>query len=659
MPIGTKLPSLTGRYLLAAGLLIGSVFATAQDDAPKPSNREAEYYEIVDVPIPDNVLLEVGGLAFNDRDQLAVSTRRGEVWIIDQPYGFTPEYRRYAHGLHEPLGLTFKDGDYYLAQRGELTRLEDRDHNGEADLYRTVAAWPLTGNYHEYSYGPVVQDDGDMLVTLNVSWTARGTSMAKWRGWLMRISPEGQLSPVATGLRSPAGITLAPDGSIFYAENQGDWVGSGRMTHLELGNFAGHREGLRWTGEPDSPLRLRLDDIPGEPGKSLYDLAHDIPALKPPAIWFPHTLLGISTSDILFDTTAGKFGPFAGQAFVGDQGHSKIMRVFLEQVNGVYQGAAFNFHEGFSSGVLRMVWGSDDSMFVGMTSRGWGSTGEEPFGLQRLRWTGRTPFEMKSISVRDDGFVVTFTQPVNAKTAADPSSYGISTFTYNYYEHYGSPVVDQAPAMIHHATVSDDKLSVHLQVHGMRLGFIHQLVAAGVRSRDDQALLHDTGYYTLNEVPGGILKHPYVSSGANTGETVSQPKRSIVQPADWAGPAQVELVLGTMSGLKYDQEEIRVPAGARVKLLFNNDDDMAHNVVLVTPFEAIDRVGSAALKLGLDGTRLNFVPELKQVFAHTGLVAPHSAETIYFEAPTEPGEYGIVCTFPGHYVIMRAKLIVE
>src|SRR5690606_5628060 len=105
-------------------------------------------------------------------------------------------------------------------------------------------------------------------------------------------------------------------------ENQGDWVGSGRMTHLERGDFVGHPAGLRWTDEPGSPLALKPEDIPNT-GKPLYDVAQSIPALKPPAVWFPHTLMGISTSGILLDDTGGAFGPFEDQFFVGDQGHSK------------------------------------------------------------------------------------------------------------------------------------------------------------------------------------------------------------------------------------------------------------------------------------------------------------------------------------------------
>src|SRR5690606_33285581 len=111
---------------------------------------------------------------------------------------------------------------------------------------------------------------------------------------------------------------------------------------------------------------------------------------------------------------------------VGDQGHSKIMRVFQEKVDGVYQGICFPFREGFSSGVLRMKWGADDAIYVGMTSRGWASTGKDNFGLERLVAGKVKPFEMTAVRAKADGFEIEFTDPVDPTTAKNPASYEIS-----------------------------------------------------------------------------------------------------------------------------------------------------------------------------------------------------------------------------------------
>ena len=505
--------SFTIIFLLS--LTITAIAQESTDSIVQP--KESDYYEIRTVPIPEGIFLGVGGMAFLPNDKLAVTTRRGEVWTISNPYmkdGLAPSFKLFARGLHEPLGLAYHDGSLYLAQRPELTRLTDLDGDGTADEYKRVYPFRLTGNYHEYAYGPVFDKDGKMIVTLNLAWINHSPEMrktegwgymesqVKWRGWMLKISEDGKVEPYATGFRSPAAFGLNKDGDIFYAENQGGWIGSGYITALEKGDFASHPAGLKWSGEPNSPVKLKVEDIP-DTGKPQFEVAKNIPGIKTPSVWIPHGFMGVSTSGMLLDDR-GEFGPFKDQIFVGDQGQSLINRVFLEKVKGVYQGAVFPFRKGFSSGVFRMVWGSDGSMFVGMTARGWGATGGELFGLQQLVWNGKTPFEIEAIRAMPDGFELEFTKPVNVTSAKDVASYNIKTFIYEYHHQYGSPVINQGGCTISAIKVSEDNMRVRLVVEGIKEGYIHELDVNGIRSaEEDNPLRHTTGYYTLNRVPDG------------------------------------------------------------------------------------------------------------------------------------------------------------
>lgn len=639
------------RYLLLVFLVL--LFGLGLQGQP----TAGQYFQIESVQIPEEIALEVGGLAFDDRGNLGVATRRGEIWLISNPSSDNPTYTRFAHGLHEPLGLNYRDGAFYCAQRGELTRVLDRNNDGKADRYENLYSWDLAGNYHEYSYGPVFTPEGDMLVTLNLGWIGRGASLSEWRGWLVKITRDGKLEPIATGLRSPAGFGYNAAGDVFYTENQGDWVGSGRMTHLEKGDFAGNPEGLKWTVEDISPLKLKPEDIDDTKGLTLYDYAQEEEAIKPPSVWFPHTLMGISTSG--FVNLDEQFGAaFKGQMLVGDQGHSKIMRVAQEKVNGVYQGACFPFVEGFASGILRLQWAPDDrALYVGMTSRGWASTGRAPFGLQRLVWSGQTPFEIKTIKAHPEGFELEFTKPVNKTTLSDPGSYQVTDFTYKYHHFYGSPVTDQQSRMIRKVTPAEDGLSVILHLDRLRKGYIHEVKAAGIRAADGSELWHDHGYYTLNEIPGGgTLATNGESAVAESAEmTGTGTKRQNEMPASWTDGPDVEITIATVPGLKYDTDFISVTAGQRVKLTLQNNDDMLHNLVITHPDQA-NPVGEAALKLGLQGEAMQYVPDMEAVLFHTNLLQPESAETIYFVAPEKAGTYEFVCTFPGHHMVMRGKM---
>ncbi|RIV19047.1 auracyanin family protein [Fibrisoma montanum] len=649
------------------------------DDVPQ---KEDDYYTIISLPVPENVILEVGGMATLPDGSLAVCTRRGEVWIVSNPSisgNQRPTYKRFAYGLHEPLGLAYKDGDIYVTQRSEITRLRDTNGDGRADAYDKVYAWPLSGNYHEYSYGPTFLPNGNMLVTLNVGWSnslGHGVSLAPWRGWTLEITPDGNMTPFAAGMRSPAGYGMNAAGDFFYTENQGDWVGSGRISQVEKGDFLGNAESLRWTGLPGSPLTLKPQDVPNT-GEPLYDVAKRLPDLKAPAVWLPHGILGISTSGLLNDNTSGRFGPFANQLFVGDQGQSKIMRVDLERVKGEYQGVVFPFRDGFSSGILRMVWGHDASMFVGMTSRGWSSTGKELYSLQRVVWTGKVPFEMKTIRATPDGFEIEYTEPVDRDLAADPASYKITGFNYKYHATYGSPVINRGNCPIRGVVVSPDGLKARLVVDSLRLGYIHEITTDGVRAASGRSLLHNVGYYTLNNQPEGeklaitrtapMHDHSAMASAASTAPTTSKSKttakrtakptvattakRITDMPASWGEP-DYTINMGTKPGLKFAPEQFQVKAGSKVRVVFNNEDDMLHNFVVVAPGSAI-QVGELAMKLGLEGQEKHYIPQTDKVLYHTNLLQPNTNETIYFVAPDKPGAYMYECSVPGHFYVMQ------
>jgi azurin/glucose/arabinose dehydrogenase len=659
------------KYFKTAFLFISIFILNHYGFAQKSKSfSESDFYQIRTIPVPEGIELEVGGLAPMPDGRIGVSTRRGEIWIIENPYmvaSSEPSYTRFASGMHEVLGLAYKDGAFYCTQRGELTKITDTDGDGEADNYKAIATWPLSGNYHEYSYGPLFDKNGDMYVSLNLAWVGYGEGkLAKWRGWILKINPKGDIEPFATGLRSPAGILLNEAGDLFYGENQGDWVGSGRITHLEKGDFAGNPGGLFWTKEPNSPLKLTKADIP-DTGEPMYKAAEKVKGFKLPAMWLPHTILGISTSDIIENKTKGKFGPFENQYFVADQGHSKIMRMTLEKVNGQYQGAIFPFVEGFQSGILRLRWGIDGSIFSGMTSRGWSSTGKEKFGLQRLEWTGKIPFEMKDIKAMPDGFEIEFTKPVNKSTLEKLSNYELSSFNYKYHHTYGSPIIENAPCKLTGVIVSDDRTKVRLVMDGQRRYYIHEVKLNNILAESGESLLHNTGYYTLNNISTGDKAKLTNASMNHAGHDMSNmpaakpivlapsAKRQNEMPASWSGAVDQVISIGTKPGLQFDIKSIQVKAGSKIKWIFNNNDDMTHNMAILVQNSA-DAVATLAMNLGLKGSGVGYIPNTPKVLYHTGLLEPDSAETLYFIAPTKPGNYPYICTYPGHGQIMRGIL---
>jgi cytochrome c551/c552 len=574
----------TFRILAMLALSFGYTVSQAQE-----TPKEEDFFKIMKVRMPEGPVLEVGGLVTLPNGDLGISTRRGDVFIVENPTSNRPYFRKFATGLHEILGLAYKDGALFVAQRGELTKLIDKNMDGKADVYETVYAWPLSGHYHEYSFGPKLASDGSFFVSGNVAFGDeewwRAESRVPMRGWIMNISPDGKMQPWAAGVRSPAGINVIDD-QLYYTENQGDWVGSGGLWKVSKGDFMGHPASLIWTKRPDSPLKLssesfyskvderRIKNAEGryikpenrvnENFKTVFEMKKEIPEIRLPSVWLPHGILGISNSEPV-KIPKGTFGPFEGQLLVGDQGMSIISRVFLETVNGEEQGAAFLFKSGFRSGVLRMAWGQDGSLFVGETNRGWGSAGEANEGLERLVYNNKTPFEMKAVRAMPDGFEIEFTQPVDLKSAEDLASYSVESFIYKYHPVYGSPPVNKETLNIKGVKVSPDGLKARIVVDGLREHYIHTISVDGIREKQNfYSIVHPEAYYTLNVIPSG--EKLAISSLSTRNSTHDPVVEVTAKPAEKTVTANNKTVAGKKTATVKTKNTEAKPVEAKAKV---------------------------------------------------------------------------------------------
>lgn len=478
-----------------------ALFALAGLVAMAPASERAGAYSIVALEHPADLTLEVSGLARLPGEKLAVATRRGEVWIAENPYAVDGRgvlWRRFASALHEPLGLAFHDGALFTSQRSEVTRLRDTDGDGTADEYRCVAkGWGVTGAYHEYAYGPKFDPAGNMWVTLNCTMGKALLPNKDWRGYGLRIAPDGEWQPVSGGMRSPCGIGINSAGDVFYTDQQGHWNSACGVHHIRQGAFHGHTASFASAGLPGAPFAKPAELVERVP---VPEAARRMPIYKPAAVWLPYRKMGMSATDLVLDDVGGKFGPFAGQFFVGELTTSAINRVFLEKVGGEYQGACFPFLEGFQSGVLRLEFGEDGSLFVGETNRGWSSLGTRAYGLERVIWNGQTPFAMRTMEARPHGFHCTFTKPIRRASATD-ATWQMRSYTYEYHAEYGGPDIDVKEPGVRVAGVSADGLMVDLEIEEMREGYVHELHVTGLQSMDGEPLAPEVAHYTLNKIP--------------------------------------------------------------------------------------------------------------------------------------------------------------
>lgn len=141
--------------------------------------------------------------------------------------------------------------------------------------------------------------------------------------------------------------------------------------------------------------------------------------------------------------------------------------------------------------------------------------------------------------------------------------------------------------------------------------------------------------------------------------TVAAEPKGLASLADLESPAPLTLKADALQ-LIYTEKQLTAKAGGVIALTFENPGEQPHNAVICAP-GSLEKVGAAADAMQTDpnGLASGFVPAIPEVLHKTRLLNRGEKETLLFRAPTEPGDYVIVCTFPGHWRLMNAILKVN
>ena len=504
-------------FLNALTLVAAFSSAPIQDSAP---STEADVYVVEQYKTPDGCVLEVGGIDRFSDGRLAICTRRGQVWIVENPLAPNIEDAKvtlFHEGLWEGLGLNIMDDRVFVIQRGELTELIDHDADGRCDEMVTIANdWGVSGHYHEFAFGLPRDSKGNWWMGLNVSFGDpewwHGRSTVPYRGWVMRVSPDGTVTPWASGVRSPNGVAVDSKDRVFVTDNQGDWVASSPIYHIKEGGFYGHPKSLNWTDAYRAKDKLASDEVP--PPEAAV-------GREPVAIWIPYKW-SRSTGNLLEDTTGGKFGVPNGQFIVAELTNGMILRAGFEEVQGVTQGWIVPLRQKIGS-VNRVFQMPDGTVICGLTNRGWG--GLKPAdGLMRVRYTGAKPMEFANMTLLDApepasededygafGFELTFSQPVAEGWEPSAANINFLQYDYDYWWEYGSPERHTLEMEIEEATLSEDRTKLTVRSFDIFPAMCVRLTLDGVTDANGAPLLHNEIAYTINQLPSGAKTNAYVS----------------------------------------------------------------------------------------------------------------------------------------------------
>jgi hypothetical protein len=470
---------------------------------------------------PDGFEPQVGGMAFLSDGRLVLSSfepvnngvfrdrPNGSVWLLEgviEGSRQTINATQIADGFQDPAGVAVVNDHIYVAHRTDITRLFDSNGDGSFDGREVFASGWTSDNYHHFTFG-LEPADGYLYGTLSTSIYFDNTMTEEEvvgevismngpnppnRGTCFRVDLETRdVEYLCGGFRTPNGLGRSLTGDIFVADNQGAWLPSSKYVHVQPGRFYGH-----YNGATDQ----RSKRYPNGGHRAL----HDDQPVSPPAVWLPQNECANSPTQSIPITA----GPFTGQMYLAELTMGGIRRIFLEKVDGEFQGAVFRSCQGFEGGINRLIRGPDGCLYAGATGAdgNWNWRGTR-FGLQRLRPTGETAFEMHSVRSASDGLVVRFTRPVDRSWLEDPSNYRITQWTYHATPQYGGPKIGEQRMGVAIATAQADGLEVHLAIADLRPGHVVHLRTAP-ESVDGDEIWSTEAWVTLNRIPAGSSASP-------------------------------------------------------------------------------------------------------------------------------------------------------
>lgn len=448
----------------------------------------------------EELTLRVSGMAMRGPEDLIFTTWDGDLFSLDLKTvseSGPPKVRKIAQGLAEPMGLAVAGGRVFVTEKNEATELIDEDGNGFFETYRCLShEWPCTMDYHEYLFGAVVKDS-HLYFSSSVAMGSRGKDnrQAHLRGSVVKVNVDtGATEIVAGGLRTPDGMGEGPSGSILITDNQGEWLPGNKLIHLQPEAFYQFR-----SREPWHP----------------FDRAQP----TPPAVWLPQGEVAASpTQPILLPES---WGPYAGQVLFGDATFGGLQRAFLEEVDGVMQGAAFPFSQGFRHLFHRFAFTESGELYAGGIARG----SDQEFihrvsGLTRIRFTGKPVFEMLAARLKSNGLEIEFSEPLGEGAGWNPAGYHVTQWGYQGTQTYGGNKVRYRQLEVRSATVSADRRRVFLELPGLEVNeVVHVRLPHDLPSMSGRSLWAGEFWYTVNRIPQGregIVQKAPAAALANT-----------------------------------------------------------------------------------------------------------------------------------------------
>lgn len=387
---------------------------------------------------------------YPDGDRAVVSAWDGSIWLVSglsklpnthSASDDVPEltWQRIASGLFQPLGVKIIDGKVYVTCRDQLCVLHDLNGDDEIDFFENFNNdHQVTDHFHEFAMGLQADADGNFYYAKSARHAL--TALVPHHGTLLRISKDGSRTDIlATGFRAANGVCLNPDGTFIVTDQEGHWNPKNRINWVTEGGFYGNMFGYH----------------------DVTDSSDE--AMEQPLCWITNAF-DRSPAELLWVDSA-RWGPLQGSLLNLSYGYGKVYVVPHERINGQVQGGmcALPIPQ-FPTGVMRGRFHPVDGQLYTCGMFAWAGSQQQPGGFYRIRYTGQPVHLPVALNAKQDGMLLSFSDKIDPKTAAEPSNYSVKVWSLKRTANYGSKHYDEHSVSVTAAVPAADGRSVSLKI---------------------------------------------------------------------------------------------------------------------------------------------------------------------------------------------------
>jgi hypothetical protein len=470
-------------------------------------------YEAVRLPLTGGEMPT--GLAWSVDGSLLVSSLKGRVMIARDTNGDGLEdvMTALSDDLATPYGLAVaNDVDREVIDvitKTALVRLHDDDRDGFYERQEMAAdGWGHTDDYHDWAVGlPKIHDrDGGFAgyyVALPCQQDERSEAEARFRGQALKLIPREptpddprrfRVEPFCGGLRFPMGVAVDRRGRLFATDNQGHYNPFNELNHLQPGKRFGYINKLERKPDFNPPTESPAVEIPHPWTRSVNGICFlDTPASLRAQLGRDH------------------FGPFEGHLLGCEFNERVLVRMSLEEIDGVMQGAIYPFTRRAETGAPTFegpnvtAVAPDGDIYVGsLLDSGWGG-GQNTGSLFRLVPQQKLPTGIAEVRAAADGFIIRFTAAMDREKLATTKNFTVERYRRESTPQYGGDDRDRSAVKVQAAEPSEDGLEVRLRCDKLQAGFVYEFYLQNLTG-DGETLFPAEAHYTMKRLPSDKAK---------------------------------------------------------------------------------------------------------------------------------------------------------